>query len=166
MKKILFVLAGGGFLNESIPIYSALKDQFEMEIVVAKDIDYECIPVVIRDSAVNISYMNSVTLRSNSLIQNLLSTIKAFWEAFVIIVKTDSKHIICLGSSMSFPFFFVGKLFNKKTIFIESIARVDKLSKTALILLKLHLVDRCYVQWSSQESELNNSKVMYMGSVL
>jgi len=166
MKKILFVFAGGGFLNESVPLYDALKKKFKIELVVSKDIDYECLPDIVKMDNVKLSYMMPVTLRSQSSLQNSLMLLRATVEAFFILAKNDAEYIICLGSSMALPLFFIAKLLQKKTIFIESIARVEGLSKTASTLLKLRIVDRCYVQWEEQESEIQNSLVLYKGSVL
>ena len=70
-----------------------------------------------------------------------------FLAASWILVHSHVDLVIVVGSRHAAPMLLAGRLFRKKTIFIESIARVNKLSRTGALVYHLHLADIFIVQW-------------------
>lgn len=55
--------------------------------------------------------------------------------------------IIAIGCSHAVPMLLAGRLMGCKSIYIESITRVDKLSNTGRLVYHLRLSSRFLVQW-------------------
>ena len=157
----MLVVGGGGFFNETIPFIKQLSTQVDVSLLVSKDLTKELVASI----GINqVSYIAPVTLRSRGRMGNILVVFIAFIDAFKSLCKYNPTVVICVGSSLAIPVFFVSKILIKKTIFIESITRVDCLSTTAEILLKLKICDRLYVQWV--ELEYLSKKILYKGGLL
>lgn len=92
----------------------------------------------------------------NDKINLFKCTIAIVW--FVLLVRP--RVIITTGAAPGLIGIFVGKIFGAKTIWIDSIANVEKLSLSGNLALKF--ADRVYTQWA----HLATSKVIFNGSVL
>ena len=68
---------------------------------------------------------------TNRHIRNL---IKNFFLAFNLLRKEKPDIIISTGAGVTVPFFYIGKLLGIKTVYIESLARVEKLSLTGKLV--------------------------------
>lgn len=68
-----------------------------------------------------------------------------FIRAFQILIKENPDVIISTGALSTYPVCIVGKILNKKIIYIESFARCDKPSLTGKLMYK-H-ADIFIVQW-------------------
>jgi len=94
---------------------------------------------------------------------NRWNPIKMFYaiiDGFRIIIKENPDFIITTGSAPCMIVLFIGKLFGCKTIWIESIANVEKQSLSGKIASKF--ASRTYVQWEN----LSTGGIKYEGSVL
>lgn len=80
----------------------------------------------------------------------------------IIFLKMKPDVIISTGSAIAIPIFYIGKIFNKKTIYIESICRVRKLSKAGKLIYPI--ADVFLVQW--EELTRKYSKAKFNGCVL
>ena len=67
--------------------------------------------------------------------------------AFSIMIKDKPDVIISTGALIGIPFLLIGKLFGKKTIFIETLSRVTDGTKTGKLAYKF--VDLFIYQWKS-----------------
>jgi UDP-N-acetylglucosamine:LPS N-acetylglucosamine transferase len=85
-----------------------------------------------------------------------------FW-ALNIILNEQPDVILSLGAEIALPFFFWGKLFRIKSIYIESWSRVNNLSRTGRIAY--YLVDVFWVQWP-QLLKVCGPKARYMGALI
>jgi len=83
-------------------------------------------------------------------------TLALLWYIFSI----RPKVIITTGAAPGLIGICIGKLIGSKTIWIDSIANVEKLSLSGSIALKI--ADRVYTQWE----HLATPNVIYSGSVL
>ena len=84
-----------------------------------------------------------------------------FW-AIKVLMQEKPDVIISLGPHIALPFFFWGKLFGMKTIYIESWCRVEDLSVTGRIAYRW--VDEFWVQWPQLQVRYPQAK--YKGSVI
>lgn len=92
--------------------------------------------------------------------------LKNFWRNLILAVKILRRErpqvIISTGAGLAVPFFLVGKLLGIKSIFIESMTRVNSLSLTGLLVY--YLADRFLVQWP--ELAQKYSRAIYRGQVI
>ncbi len=70
---------------------------------------------------------------------------RLFSRCLVIYIKYKPKVIVSTGSQIAVPFFFYGKIFGSKTIYIESNAKVYTKSLTGKLVERF--ADKIYVQW-------------------
>jgi UDP-N-acetylglucosamine:LPS N-acetylglucosamine transferase len=84
-----------------------------------------------------------------------------FFEWLLIVLKSRPHVIITTGSAPGMVALAVGKLFGKKTIWIDSIANVEQLSSSGKIARRF--ADLYLTQW---ESLARPDGPQYMGSVL
>lgn len=67
-----------------------------------------------------------------------------FFQSFRILLSLKPKAIVSTGAGVAIPFFIWAKLFNIKTVFIESASRTKSLSWSGAIAYRL--ADRFYVR--------------------
>jgi beta-1,4-N-acetylglucosaminyltransferase len=86
----------------------------------------------------------------------------AFIQTFIIFLKENPTIIISTGAEIGYPSLILGWIFRKKTIYIESLARIDSPSLCGKLVYGK--VDYFYVQW--EEGLKFFPKAKYVGSVL
>ena len=69
--------------------------------------------------------------------------------------------IISSGAAVAVPFFYIGKLFRAKTIYIEVFDRIDKPTMTGKLVYPV--TDRFVVQW--EEMKQVYPKAINLGSI-
>lgn len=85
-----------------------------------------------------------------------------FIVSFIILLNEQPKVIISTGGGCTIPLCYLGKLFGKKIVFIESMARVNSPSLTGRIIYPI--ADLFLVQWRSMLKFHRNAK--YWGKVI
>lgn len=93
--------------------------------------------------------------------KNKLKVIRAFQDTFHILLKEKPHVIVTTGAAPGLIVLFVGKLFMKRVIWIDSIANVEQLSLSGKIAT--YFADRVYTQWRHLS---DNKKIVFAGSVL
>ncbi|MBQ7587454.1 MAG: UDP-N-acetylglucosamine--LPS N-acetylglucosamine transferase [Lachnospiraceae bacterium] len=83
------------------------------------------------------------------------------YRAFKILGKERPDLIISCGAAVAVPFFYVGKLFGAKLIYIEVYDRIDSSSLTGKLVYPV--ADRFIVQW--EELKKVYKKAVYLGSI-
>lgn len=91
---------------------------------------------------------------------NILGLIKSFFKVYSVIAKIKPDVIITTGAAPGLMGIAAGKLIGAKTIWIDSIANVDKVSLSGRIALTF--ADRVYTQWP----DLATPKLIYSGNIL
>ncbi|MDR3240905.1 MAG: UDP-N-acetylglucosamine--LPS N-acetylglucosamine transferase [Lactobacillaceae bacterium] len=82
--------------------------------------------------------------------RNLVNLIKNTFLAVKVLIKERPDVIISSGAAVAVPFFYLGKLFGAKTIYIEVFDRVDKPTLTGKMVYPV--TDRFIVQWPEMKS--------------
>jgi UDP-N-acetylglucosamine:LPS N-acetylglucosamine transferase len=160
--RVLLTIQGGGFFWQSRSVARALAQEFELSYVsssLASDFPNHGLPDATWQQ------MSSVTtLADRSFLRKAANVAHGLWQALRVIRRTRPDAIVCVATSLAIPLCLCGKLLGKKTVFIESITRVSTPSTTGLILNRLHLCDRHYVQWPDAQALYRGA--VYRGSVL
>ena len=81
--------------------------------------------------------------------RNIKNLIKNTFLAIKIIRKEKPKLIISSGAGVAVPFFYIGKIFGAKTIFIEVFDRLDKPTMTGKLVYPV--ADIFIVQWEEMK---------------
>lgn len=83
----------------------------------------------------------------------------AFITAIKLIVRESPDAVVSTGAAPGLIWLFAAKLCGKKTIWIDSVANIQKLSMSGYIASKF--VSRTYTQWE----HLADSHTLYVGNV-
>lgn len=78
--------------------------------------------------------------------RNIFNLIRNLFLAPFTITKYKPQLILSTGAGISVPFLWIGKLFGCNTVFVESITRVNELSLSARILMKVKAIDTLVVR--------------------
>jgi UDP-N-acetylglucosamine:LPS N-acetylglucosamine transferase len=79
--------------------------------------------------------------------RNVNAFLRVFKMTFDVVRRHSVDAIIVVASSDAVPMFLAGRILGCKTIFIESVARVDRMSLTGKIVYYLRLARIFIVQW-------------------
>ncbi|HBY92135.1 MAG TPA: UDP-N-acetylglucosamine--LPS N-acetylglucosamine transferase [Streptococcus sp.] len=93
--------------------------------------------------------------------RNLKNLIKNTFLAIKVLKKEKPDVIISSGAAVAVPFFYIGKLFGAKTVYIEVFDRIDKPTVTGKLVYPV--TDKFIVQW--EEMKKVYSKAINLGSI-
>lgn len=93
--------------------------------------------------------------------RNLKNLFKNTLLAFKVLKKEKPDIIISTGAAVAVPFFYIGKLFKTKNIYIEVFDRVDKPTMTGKLVQPV--CDKTIVQWDEMTKVYKNS--INLGSI-
>lgn len=95
---------------------------------------------------------------TNRNVKNLIRNTALAWK---VLRKEKPDLIISTGAAVAVPFFYLGKLFGAKTIYIEVFDRIDKPTLTGRLVYPI--TDRFVVQW--EEMKQVYPKAINLGSI-
>lgn len=95
---------------------------------------------------------------TNRNIKNLIRNTVVAWK---VLHKEKPDLIISSGAAVSVPFFYLGKLFGSKLIYIEVFDRIDKPTLSGRLVYPI--VDKFIVQW--EEPKEVYKKAINLGSI-
>ena len=148
--KIALVCTHGGHLTETLQLLDTFEDH---EIFFATHHS-------IRDEEL---LQVAPAYFSENIGERPIRFLFSFCWAFNIIRRENPDVILSLGSEIAIPFFFWAKVFQIKSIYIESWCHIKVLSRTGQIVY--WLVDEFWVQWP-QLLDVCGSKAQYHGAVI
>lgn len=93
--------------------------------------------------------------------RNLKNLIKNTFLAIKVLKKEKPDVIISSGAAVAVPFFYIGKLFGAKTVYIEVFDRIDKPTVTGKLVYPV--TDKFIVQW--EEMKKVYPKAINLGSI-
>lgn len=93
--------------------------------------------------------------------RNIKNLIKNSCVAWKVLHKEKPDIIISAGAAVAVPFFYLGKLFGAKTIYIEVFDRIDKPTVTGKMVYPI--TDKFVVQWEEQKQVY--PKAINLGSI-
>jgi len=163
MKKILYLIAGGGFQWESLTLAKQIKNQINLVYLAPAGITRSPITAS-ADGKIYFSLPDITTRSSRRFDITLINIVKSVFIIWGIVAQESPDAAIGLGASMSIPLAIVCRIKKIPFIFIESITRTDTLSVTGRLLLSLRLVNHFFVQWPELQDK--KIKLLYKGTVL
>ncbi|OZG66576.1 PssD/Cps14F family polysaccharide biosynthesis glycosyltransferase [Bifidobacterium eulemuris] len=95
---------------------------------------------------------------TNRNLRNLVRNIGVAWR---VLRKEKPDLIVSSGAAVAVPFFWLGKLFGAKTVYIEVFDRIDKPTMTGRMVTPV--TDRFVVQWD--EMRRVYPKAVCLGSI-
>ncbi|MDH5075734.1 PssD/Cps14F family polysaccharide biosynthesis glycosyltransferase [Clostridium perfringens] len=95
---------------------------------------------------------------TNRNVKNLIKNTIVAWK---VLRKERPDLIISSGAAVAVPFFYLGKLFGAKLIYIEVFDRIDKPTLTGKLVYPI--VDKFIVEW--EEMKKVYSKAINLGSI-
>ena len=93
--------------------------------------------------------------------RNIKNLIRNTFVALRVLWKEKPDLIISSGAAVAVPFFYLGKLFGAKLIYIEVFDRIDKPTLTGRLVYPI--TDRFVVQW--EEMKRVYPKAINLGSI-
>lgn len=93
--------------------------------------------------------------------RNIKNLIKNTFLAIKVLKKEKPDVIISSGAAVAVPFFYIGKLFGAKTVYIEVFDRIDKPTVTGKLVYPV--TDKFIVQW--EEMKKVYPKAINLGSI-
>lgn len=93
--------------------------------------------------------------------RNLKNLVKNSFLAIKVLKKERPDVIISSGAAVAVPFFYIGKLFGAKTVYIEVFDRIDKPTVTGKLVYPV--TDKFIVQW--EEMKKVYPKAINLGSI-
>lgn len=81
--------------------------------------------------------------------RNLVNLVRNIWLAFRILRREKPDLILSSGAAVAVPFFWLGKLFRAKTVFVEVFDRMDRPTLTGRLIYPVS--DVFIVQWEEMK---------------
>lgn len=139
MKKVLFISSTGGHLNELLKLEPIFKD-YDYHVITEKDKSTEYLKKI---------YINRIDFlpyctRSKIVSYIFLYTILIF-KSLILFFKIYPDVIITTGTHTAVPMCYIGKLFRKKIIYIETLANINRRTLTGKIVYPI--ANLFIVQW-------------------
>ena len=139
-KRVLFISSTGGHLDELFQLKILFK-KYNSYIITEKTKS----TISLKDSYSNVNYLAFGT--KDHLFSYIFKFIYNFIKTIILFIKIRPSVIVTTGTHTAVPMCYIGKLFFKKIIYIETIAN----SKTKTLSGKLvyPIADTFIVQWKS-----------------
>lgn len=105
-----------------------------------------------------------------SYLTSVWTTIIALGHAFWLMIKIRPQVILCNGPGTCIPLCAIAFLFKvlgirwSSIFYVESIARVKRLSLSGLLLYKLYMADQIFVQWPQLQQQY--PRAQYVGCLM
>lgn len=98
-----------------------------------------------------------------SLRQSLVAFISTFLTTLRAVRRERVSLVVAIGCSHSVPMVLAGRLSGCRTVFIESIARTDRLSRTGALVYYLRLAEIVLVQWPGLKARYSRASLAPLG---
>jgi len=154
MNKVMFVCSSGGHLTELLKLqvlfrkYNYLLVTEETSLTKKLNEDYK------------ISYMKYGS--REYIFQYIFVFIYNLIKSIILMITFNPKVVVTTGAHTGGITCFIAKLFFKKVIYIESMAKVKSLSVTGKVMYLI--ADKFYVQW--EELVEKYPKAEYLGRLI
>ena len=151
-KKVCLISSSGGHF-EQLLMLRKLSENYNTFIVTEK--------TKYNKNDEKIDYYVSQVNRKEILF--IFKMIGILFKSLFIFIKERPDVIISTGVLAAIPMMFIGHIFKKKVIYIESFAKINSPTMTGNLIYKKHIADRFYVQWKSMKEFYPNA--IYKGGI-
>jgi len=146
-KKILAVASGGGHWKQLMLLSPSFEGEQKKFVTTISGLPEE-------------DGISDFEIVCDSNKDTKLALIKTFLQLFLIILKYQPNVIITTGAAPGLFSILIGRLFFKKTIWVDSIANAEELSLCGKV--SRYLAHRVFTQWEHLASD---PKVEFRGSL-
>lgn len=150
MKKKVCLIASSGGHYEQILMLENLSEYFDLYYVTEK--------TPYNGDESNTYFLTQLNRQEKNLVIKL---IVVSFQSIKIFLKEKPDIIISTGALSVIPTFLIGKIFNKKLVFIESFAKTNSPTLTGKLLYKI--ADTFLIQWKDMNKIYPNA--VFMGSI-
>jgi len=84
-------------------------------------------------------------------------------KSIYILIKEKPDVVISTGVLATIPMIYLSHIFHKKTIYIESFAKINSPTQTGSLIYKKKLANQFYVQWETMKKYYPNA--IYKGGI-
>ena len=151
-KKICLISSSGGHFEQLLTLRK-LSENNDIFIVTEKT------KYIKDDKKINY-YVNQINRKEILFIPKM---ILIFFESLIIYLKEIPDVIISTGVIAAIPMLFIGHIFKKKVIYIESFAKISSPTMTGKLIYKKHWANQFYVQWKTMLEFYPNA--IYKGGI-
>ncbi len=141
MKKVLFISSTGGHLSELMKL-EPLFEKYDYSIITEKDFSTEKLKDRYR------VYYVPYSTRSR-IIRYFFKYSYVILKLIILFIKIKPDVIITTGTHTAIPICLIGKIFNKKIVYIETYANITRKSLTGKIIYPIS--DLFIVQWKEMK---------------
>ena len=152
MKKIFLISSSGGHFEQLLMLRKLEKNH--KVFIVTEKTKYNK-----KDKKIN-HYVMQVNRKEPLFI---IKMILIMFKSLYIFIKERPDVIISTGVLAAIPMIFIGHIFKKKVIYIESFAKINSPTMTGKLVYKKNLADQFYVQWESMLEFYPNA--IYKGGI-
>ena len=152
MKKVLFISSTGGHLQELMQLKELFKE-YDYHIITEKDITTQYLKKEYKNRVDFLPYCTRSKIVKYLFIYSFL-----IFKTIYLFLKIKPNVIITTGSHTAVPMCYLGKLFNKKIIYIETFANINNKTLSGRIIYPIS--DLFIVQW--EEMKALYSKAIYI----
>lgn len=160
-KTILTVIPGAGFTFETSCLVRQLADEFELlylTTVYGGQPGRDGLPP---GEGFQVEPFPTFTAKSRPGLVKALAV--AFLVTLKVLLTRKVDLVLVVGSPHAAPMMLAARLLGRRTVFVESITRVDRLSDTGRLVRRLGLAERVFVQWPSLSARERSSE---LGTIL
>ncbi|WP_297426926.1 PssD/Cps14F family polysaccharide biosynthesis glycosyltransferase [Clostridium sp.] len=144
--KVCFITSSGGHLTHLIQLKELWKDKERFWVTFEKEDSKS----ILKDEKKYWCYFPT-----NRNIKNL---IKNTFLAIKILLKEKPDLIVSTGAAPAIPFFYLGKLFGSKVVYIEVYDRIEKPTITGKVVYPIS--DLFILQWEEQKKFYPRGRVL------
>jgi UDP-N-acetylglucosamine:LPS N-acetylglucosamine transferase len=146
IMKVCFITSSGGHLTHLIQLKEWWKDKERFWVTFEKEDSKS----ILKDEKKYWCYFPT-NRNIKNLIKNTLLSIK-------ILLKEKPDLIVSTGAAPAIPFFYIGKLFGAKVVYIEVYDRIEKPTITGKVVYPIS--DLFILQWEEQKKFYPRGQVL------
>jgi len=139
-KKVLFISSTGGHLDELLQLKELFK-KYDSYIITEKTKS----TIDLKDKYSKVNYLVYGT--KDHFLTYIFKFVYNVFKSLILFIKIRPKVIVTTGTHTAVPMCYIGKLFFRKIIYIETIANSN--TKTLSGKLVYPIADTFIVQWES-----------------
>ncbi len=141
----LVILSGGGFFFETKCLLRTIGNDFDFIYLTTQ---FGGMPGqdAIPDGEIH-PVPSFATVTQRSIRRSADAFLKTFVKTTGLLKRNRVDLVIVVGCSHAVPMLLAGRLFRRRTVYIESITRVDRLSNTGKLVYHLRLATTYLIQW-------------------
>jgi len=133
LKRVAVVLGRGGHTAQTFALVNLLGDRYQYLYMIG--ILDPLTPKKIQIPGKIAPVIPPRLLPQDSRIMSILRTLMTFILSFVYFMMFKPKVVISCGTGLTVPIFYAARILRIKTVFIESMSRVESLSITGRLLI-------------------------------